>query len=201
MKTRFCYTSFHVIFSYDLDGIVMLLVLLILRCWCYDSQVISSPLFDFSPKTKGDEVSNSKLVESWTQLETRKRCNSGSLDPTKSRYSPFILSSKQCSVTIRSAEHRIQGGVKFGQLKGPSSRYSFGLPTRTSSVWGGQLQFEADIISLGRTSPHWADISSWSGHHSGCTARGTSSSSCVHNICGERHMSSYSHQTGDATSI
>ena len=30
---------------------------------------------------------------------------------------------EQCSVTIRSAEHRIQGGVKFGQLKGSSSRY------------------------------------------------------------------------------
>ena len=36
----------------------------------------------------------------------------------------FNLRSKQCSVTIRSAEHRIQGGVKFGQLKGSSSRYS-----------------------------------------------------------------------------
>ena len=46
------------------------------------------------------------------------------MDPTKSRYSPFNLRSKQCSVTIRSAEHRIQGGVKFGQLKGSSSRYS-----------------------------------------------------------------------------
>ena len=63
-------------------------------------------------------------MESWTCQETRKKCNSGSLDPTKSRYSPFNLRSKQCSVTIRSAEHRIQGGVKFGQLKGSSSGYS-----------------------------------------------------------------------------
>ena len=52
-------------------------------------------------------------MESWTCQETRKKCNLASLDTTKSRYSPFNVRSKQCSVTIRSAEQRIQGGVKF----------------------------------------------------------------------------------------
>ena len=56
-------------------------------------------------------------------------------------------------------------------------------------------QFGADIITLGghqqleRTSI-WAD-----------TARGTSSSLCLDNIRGGRHVNSSSHQTGDTTSI
>ena len=84
------------------------------------------------------------------------------MDPTKSRYSPFNLRSKQCSVTIRSAEHRIQGGVKFGQLKGSSSRYNRLVPYLTfvynttvhkttgatpfSLVYGAECQYPIDLF-------------------------------------------------------
>ena len=64
---------------------------------------------------------------------------------TTGSYSLYNLRSKQCSVKVRSTEHRIQGCVKFGQVKGSSSRYI--LVCRP-----GSHQFERDIISLTRTS-------------------------------------------------
>ena len=80
------------------------------------------------------------------------------------------LRSKQCSVTIRSVEHRIQGGVKFGQVKGSSSCY----------IWSAN----PDIISLRRTS-QWQWTSFWVD-----TARRTLSPSCLDYIRGGRHVSS-----------
>ena len=82
----------------------------------------------------------------WTRQETRKKCNLGSLDPIKSRYSPFKPSNTQCSGTVRSTEHRIQGGVKFGQLQGSSSR----------NIWSADpdIIFWADTII-------WANIVNW----------------------------------------
>ena len=82
---------------------------------------------------------------------------------------------------IRSAEHRSQGGVKFGQLKGSSSR----------NIWST----DPDII-IGRTS-HWADIITLGGHQQlewtsfwVDTTRGRWSSSCKDSNRGGRHVSS-----------
>ena len=86
----------------------------------------------------------------WTRQETRKKCHLGSLDPIKSRYSPFKPSNTQCSGTVRSTEHRIQGGVKFGQLKGSSSRYI--LVRRPGHHLFGRTTSFGWTSSIGRTS-------------------------------------------------
>ena len=81
-------------------------------------------LLELEAMKKQDEIDEQIAAARRKAELPRKKCNSGSLDPTKSRYSPFNRRSKQCSVKIRSAEHRNQGGVKFGQLKGSSSCYT-----------------------------------------------------------------------------
>ena len=105
----------------------------------HHSQFTCLPLFDFSPGLRAIKLAYCNL---WRVGWVRRQGLSAVRDHPKSRYSLSNRSIKQSSVTIRNSEHQVQGGVKFGQLKGSSSGKNLIRGPGSSSVRAGNITLD-----------------------------------------------------------